>query len=424
LGRADREGASEDRNLRDPQQSIGYADQQGAGLSFSVFSLKSAGTWAERGSLGGLTARRGGLYDGQAFHQARPALREIRVVTIVLNGQRRELPDRLTVAGLIAELGVKPAQVAVERNRELVPRSQHAATELAEGDQVEIVTLVGGGAPVPHGAEHYAAEPLTIGSHQLWSRLLVGTGKYATLELMRDCLALSGAEVVTVAVRRERLFDKSGRNLLDFLDPQRYTILPNTAGCFSVEEALRTARLGRELLEGLGNPGADWVKLEVLADPRTLLPDPVATLEATRILVREGFLVLCYTSDDPVMARRLKAEGAASVMPAGSPIGSGQGVLNPNNIRIILEDLKADDPNYPVIIDAGVGTASDVTIAMELGCDGVLLNTGIAGAADPLRMAVAMRHAVEAGRLAAKAGRIPKKLYATASSPTTGLIGS
>jgi thiazole synthase len=255
------------------------------------------------------------------------------------------------------------------------------------------------------------------------SRLFVGTGKYATLELMRDCLEASGAEVVTVAVRRERLYDREGRNLLDYLDPGKYTILPNTAGCFNADEALRTARLGRELLRGLGNPGAEWVKLEVLADSRTLLPDPVATLEATKILVGEGFQVLCYTSDDPIMARRLKDAGAASVMPAGSPIGSGQGVLNPNNIRIILEDLKGDDPSYPVIVDAGVGTASDVAIAMELGCDGVLLNTGIAGAADPLRMARAMRLAVEAGRLAAQAGRIPRKLYATASSPTQGLVG-
>ena len=257
-------------------------------------------------------------------------------------------------------------------------------TRVAPGDVLEIVTLVGGGSGAAAAVD---VAPLSIGTHTVRSRLFVGTGKYATLELMRDCLAASGAEVVTVAVRRERLFDRQGRNLLDYLDPRRYTILPNTAGCFSAEEALRTARLGRELLEGLGNPGADWVKLEVLADTRTLLPDPVATLEATRVLVKEGFQVLCYTSDDPIMARRLKEAGAASVMPAGSPIGSGQGVLNPNNIRIILEDLKAGDPSYPVIVDAGVGTASDVAIAMELGCDGVLLNTGIAGAADPLRMA-------------------------------------
>src|SRR5882724_9659753 len=241
---------------------------------------------------------------------------------------------------------------------------------------------------------------------------------------MENRLGALGCDVTTVAVRRERLVDKEGRSILDYLDLKRYTILPNTAGCFSAEDAIRHARLARELLSNLENPGADWVKLECLGDPKTLLPDPVATLEATERLVKEGFQVLVYTSDDPVMARHLKAAGAASVMPAGSPIGSGQGVLNPNNIRIILEDLKADDPDYPVIIDAGVGTASDVAIAMELGCDGVLLNTGIAGAKDPLRMAYAMRYACEAGRLAYLAGRIPKKLYATASSPMEGRLGT
>jgi thiazole synthase len=343
-------------------------------------------------------------------------------VTITLNGETRDLPGPMTVAALLRHLGLKAEQVAVEINRDLVPRARHEATTVAGGDVLEVVTLVGGGAPAVATSDGIEAGPLVIGTHSFRSRLLVGTGKYATLDLMRDCLEASGCEVVTVAVRRERLFDKEGRNLLDYLDPKRYTILPNTAGCFTAEEALRTARLGRELLLGLDNPGADWVKLEVLADTRTLLPDPVATLEATRVLVAEGFQVLCYTSDDPIMARRLKAEGAASVMPAGSPIGSGQGVLNPNNIRIILEDLKGDDPTYPVIVDAGVGTASDVTQAMELGCDGVLLNTGIAGAKDALRMAHAMRLAVESGRLAAGAGRIPKKLYATASSPTEGLV--
>ena len=269
-----------------------------------------------------------------------------------------------------------------------------------------------------------ATDALRIGSFEFTSRLLVGTGKYATLELMRDCLAASGCEVVTVAVRRERLMDTSGRNILDFIDPGKYTLLPNTAGCFNAEDAVRTARLGRELLEGLGNKGAGWVKLEVLGDRKTLLPDPVGTLEALKVLKAEGFIVLCYTSDDPVMAQRLKEAGAASVMPAGSPIGSGQGVLNPWNIRIILEQLKAGDPDYPVIVDAGVGTASDVTIAMELGADGVLLNTGVAGAKDPIRMAHAMRMAVEAGYLAHRAGRIPRKLYATASSPLEGVIGA
>jgi thiazole synthase len=340
-------------------------------------------------------------------------------VRIVVNGQGRECPEGLTIAALLDHLELRADRVAVERNRELVPRRRHSETDLADGDELEIVTLVGGGSPE---ADEPDDGPLVIGRHRLNSRLLVGTGKYSTLELMRDCLAASGTEVVTVAVRRERLLDKQGRNILEFLDPARYTILPNTAGCFTADDALRTARLGRELLEGLGNPGADWVKLEVLSDPKTLLPDPVATLESTRVLVKEGFTVLCYTSDDPVMARRLKEEGAAAVMPAGSPIGSGQGVLNPSAMRIILESLKEGDPTYPVIIDAGVGTASDVTIAMELGCDGVLLNTGIAGATDPLRMAFAMRHALEAGRLASRSGRIPRKLYATASSPLEGVV--
>ncbi len=270
--------------------------------------------------------------------------------------------------------------------------------------------------------ELHADAPLVLGTHTLESRLIVGTGKYATYDLMRDCLEASGAEVITVAVRRERLIDKEGRNILDFIDLERYTILPNTAGCFTADDAVRNARLGRELLKNLENPGADWVKLEVLGDKRTLLPDPVATLKATEQLVADGFQVLCYATDDPMTARRLKEAGATSVMPAGSPIGSGQGILNPNNIRICLEYLKEDDPQYPVIVAAGVGTASDVSFAMELGCDGVLLNTGIAGARDPLTMAHAMRQATTAGRLAYQAGSIPRKLYATASSPETGVL--
>jgi thiazole synthase len=261
---------------------------------------------------------------------------------------------------------------------------------------------------------------LRVGTHHLASRLIVGTGKYANYELMSQSLALSRTDCITVAVRRERLIDAQGNNLLDFIDTSRYTLLPNTAGCFTADDAIRVARLGREILLGLENPGADWVKLEVLGDAKTLLPDPVATLAATERLVAEGFQVLCYTTDDPVTAKRLKEAGATSVMPAGSPIGSGQGILNPNNIRICLEYLKDGDPDYPVIVDAGVGTASDVTIAMELGVDGVLLNTGIAHAADPLGMARAMRAAIEAGRLAFLSGRIPKKLYATASSPEEG----
>ncbi len=265
-------------------------------------------------------------------------------------------------------------------------------------------------------------EALTIGSHTLASRLIVGTGKYASYAQMGEALQRSGADCVTVAVRRERLVDAEGKNLLDFIDPQRYTILPNTAGCFNAEDAVRVARLGRELLLGLENPGADWVKLECLADKRTLLPDPVETLKATEQLVADGLQVLVYTTDDPVIAKRLKNAGAVSVMPAGSPIGSGQGVLNANNIRICLEYLKEGDPTYPVIVDAGVGTASDVAAAMELGVDGVLLNTAIAHARDPLKMADAMRLACEAGRLSWQSGRIEKRLYATASSPEEGVI--
>lgn len=266
---------------------------------------------------------------------------------------------------------------------------------------------------------------LKIGPFEFASRLFVGTGKYATFELMQQALDASGCQVVTVAVRRDVLSTdgkKKDKSILDYIDPVRYTILPNTAGCFSADDAVRAARLARELLEGMGNRGAGWVKLEVLADKKTLLPDPVGSLQATERLVKEGFTVLVYTSDDPITARRLRDSGATSVMPAGSPIGSGQGILNPNNIRICLEYLKENDPDYPVIVDAGVGTASDVTVAMELGADGVLLNTGVASARDPLTMAQAMRHAIEAGRLAHLSGRIPKKLYATASSPWTGLI--
>nr|WP_146402214.1 thiazole synthase [Pseudobythopirellula maris] len=264
--------------------------------------------------------------------------------------------------------------------------------------------------------------PLRIGTHTLRSRLIVGTGKYATHEQMADALDRSGTDCVTVAVRRERLIDSEGRNLLDALDTSRYTILPNTAGCFSADDAVRVAKLGREILLGLENPGADWVKLECLADKRTLLPDPIETVAATEKLVADGFQVLVYTSDDPVVAKRLKNAGATSVMPAGSPIGSGQGVLNANNIKICLEYLKEDDPDYPVIVDAGVGAASDVAAAMELGVDGILLNTAIAHAADPLRMARAMRRACQAGRDSYLSGRIPRRLYATASSPDEGVI--
>ena len=261
----------------------------------------------------------------------------------------------------------------------------------------------------PH-ADALLDEPLHVGGHTFRSRLLVGTGKYATFEEMRAALEISGTDCVTVAVRRVDLSGK-GPNLLDFIDRDRLTVLPNTAGCFDAESAVRTARLARELLD------TDLVKLEVLGDTKTLLPDPIGTLEAARTLVDEGFQVLVYTSDDPRLGVALQETGVAAVMPAGSPIGSGQGVLNPNAIRILMELV-----DVPVIVDAGVGTASDVALAMELGVEGVLLNTGIAGAREPLRMAAAMRDACSAGRQAYLAGRIPKKLHASASSPTEGTI--
>lgn len=336
---------------------------------------------------------------------------------ITVNAEPLSIPDPSTVADLIRTLGKDPSKLAVEVNRDVVPRAEHENKRLRDGDAVEIVTLVGGGSGPP------ADKPLKVGKFTFTSRLFTGTGKYTAYDLMQKCMVASGCEVTTVAVRRERLIDKEGKSLLDFLDLKKLTILPNTAGCFSAEDAIRHARLARELLSNLGNPGADWVKLECLGDKKTLLPDPIDTLRATEQLVSEGFQVLVYTTDDPILARRLKTAGAVSVMPAGSPIGSGQGIQNPTNIRIILEYLKDGDPDYPVIVDAGVGTASDVSLAMELGCDGVLLNTAIASAKDPERMAWAMRYACDAGRLAYLAGRIPKKLYANASSPMEGLIG-
>jgi thiazole synthase len=341
--------------------------------------------------------------------------------SITVNAESRSLPDPLTVAGLIQALGKDPSKVAVEVNRAVVPRAEHPARQLRDGDAVEIVTLVGGGSSP---LEPPPDKPLKVGSFTFTSRLFTGTGKYASYDLMQKCLIASGCEATTVAVRRERLIDKDGKSLLDYLDLKKLTILPNTAGCFSAEDAVRHARLARELLANLGNPGADWIKLECLGDKKTLLPDPIDTLRATEQLVSEGLQVLVYTTDDPILARRLKAAGAVSVMPAGSPIGSGQGIQNPTNIRIILEYLKDGDPDYPVIVDAGVGTASDVSLAMELGCDGVLLNTAIAGANDAERMAWAMRFACEAGRLAYRAGRIPKRLYANASSPMDGTISA
>jgi len=254
-------------------------------------------------------------------------------------------------------------------------------------------------------------DPLIIKGIEFKSRLWVGTGKYKNFEETARAIEASGTDVVTFAVRRVNIIDRSQENLLDYIDPKKYKILPNTAGCYTVEDALRYARLARET--GV----SDMIKLEVIGDEKTLFPDVCGLLKATEILAKEGFIVLPYTNDDPITAKRLVDAGAAAVMPLGAPIGSGLGIRNPYNIKIILETV-----NIPVIVDAGVGTASDVAIAMELGCDAVLVNTAIAEAKDPIMMAEALKHACIAGRLAYKAGRIPKKLYASASSPIEGML--
>jgi thiazole synthase len=257
-----------------------------------------------------------------------------------------------------------------------------------------------------------SSDTLVIAGRTFTSRLIVGTGKYSSPSVMVRAHEASGAEMITVAVRRVNIADRTKESLLDYIDTAKYALLPNTAGCYTAEDAIRTARLGREA--GLSN----WVKLEVIGDERTLFPDNEALLEATRVLVKEGFVVLPYTTDDPVVCRKLEDSGAAAVMPLGAPIGSGLGIQNLNNLRIIREFARV-----PLIIDAGVGTASDATLAMEIGADGVLMNTAIAGAQDPVAMAESMKLAVRAGRLAYSAGRIPRKMYATASSPLEGLVG-
>jgi len=326
---------------------------------------------------------------------------------LTVNGELRKAEAGTTVAALLRAMGVDPARVAVERNRDVVPRTTWAEAGLADGDKIEIVAFIGGGSGSPASADD---DPLILGGRKFKSRLLIGTGKYRTLEEGREAILRSGAEIVTVALRRVDL-TPGKPNVLDTIDRTRHTILPNTAGCYTADDAIRTCRLAREL--GI----ADLVKLEVIGDERTLFPDGPATLEAARVLVKEGFTVLPYCMDDPILARKLEDVGCAAVMPLAAPIGSGLGIRNPYNIRIILEHAKV-----PIIVDAGVGTASDAAVAMELGCHGVLMNTAIAGERDPLMMAEAMRDAVLAGRRAFRAGRIPRKLYATASSPVDGLI--
>lgn len=328
---------------------------------------------------------------------------------VTLNGEGRRLDEGLSVRGLLVSLGLDPAKIAVERNLQIVPRSTYDQVALAEGDRLEIVHFIGGGnAPVEVPIED---KPLVVAGRRFESRLIIGTGKYKTYAENAAALAASGAEIVTVAVRRVNLTDPSQPMLVDFIDPKKVVFLPNTAGCFTGEEAVRTLRLAREA------GGWTLVKLEVLGDRKTLYPDMIETLRATEMLIKEGFQVMAYSNDDPLMARRLEELGVAAIMPLAAPIGSGLGVQNPVGIRMIVEQAKV-----PVIVDAGVGTASDAAIAMELGCDGVLMNSAIAHARNPVLMAEAMKHAVQAGRLAYLAGRMARRTYADPSSPLAGLI--
>ena len=321
----------------------------------------------------------------------------------------------MTVEQLLGEIGLDPRKVAVERNLEIVPKSNYAGISLDDGARLEIIHFIGGGAP----DEAKAKQPQSLSDDDTWeiagkrfkSRLIIGTGKYEDYEVNRLAAEAAGAEIITVAIRRVNLDDPSKPLLVDYLDPKKYTYLPNTAGCFTTDNALRTLRLAREA------GGWDLVKLEILGERRTLYPMMPETLEATETLTKEGFQVMVYCSDDPILCKRLEDVGAVAIMPLGAPIGSGLGIQNPVNIRLIKEQS-----NVPVIVDAGVGTASDATIAMELGCDGVLMNTAIAEAKDPVRMARAMKAAVEAGRDAYLAGRMAKKMYADPSSPLAGLI--
>ena len=337
------------------------------------------------------------------------------LLNLTVNGEPRRIDAGRSVADLVCELGLDPAKVAVERNGEIAPRSTLANVRLADGDVLEIVHFVGGGDhPVAGGggdAQTVDDDAWTVAGRTFRSRLIVGTGKYKDFTQNAAAVAASGAEIVTVAVRRVNISDPSQPVLMDFIDPKKVTYLPNTAGCFTADEAIRTLRLAREA------GGWELVKLEVLGEARTLYPDMRETLKATEVLAREGFAPMVYCVDDPIAARQLEEAGAVAIMPLGAPIGSGLGIQNRVTIRLIVEGAKV-----PVLVDAGVGTASDAAVAMELGCDGVLMNTAIAEAKDPIRMARAMKLAVEAGREAYRAGRMATRKYADPSSPLAGLI--
>ena len=330
-------------------------------------------------------------------------------VEIILNGETKRLDAATSVRGLLEGLGLDPAKIAVERNLEIVPRGAYGDVAVAHGDRLEIVHFIGGGnAPVDVPRQD---KPLVIAGKTFTSRLIIGTGKYKDYAMNAAALEASGAQIVTVAVRRVNLTDRSQPMLVDFIDPKKVQYLPNTAGCFTGEDAVRTLRLAREA------GGWTLVKLEVLGEKKLLYPDMIETLRATEMLSKDGFQVMVYCSDDPLMAKRLEDVGAVAIMPLAAPIGSGMGMQATVNIRMIIEDAKV-----PVVVDAGIGTASDAAVAMELGCDAVLTNTAIAHARDPVKMAGAMKLAVQAGRMAWLAGRMPRKAYADPSSPLSGLI--
>jgi thiazole synthase len=337
-------------------------------------------------------------------------------VSITVNGEHKRVAAGLTLAQLATEMGLIAEKVAVERNLEVVPRSTLAQVLVEDGDDLEIVHFVGGGDhPVARGGGDPVGsidtDSWTVAGRTFRSRLIVGTGKYKDFAQNAAALEASGAEIVTVAVRRVNVSDRNAPMLTDFIDPKRFTYLPNTAGCFDADSAIRTLRLAREA------GGWDLVKLEVLGEARTLYPNMRETLKATEVLAKEGFLPMVYCVDDPIAAKQLEEAGAVAIMPLGAPIGSGLGIQNQVTIRLIVEGA-----SVPVLVDAGVGTASDAAVAMELGCDGVLMNTAIAEAKDPIAMASAMRLAVEAGRLAYRAGRMGRRRYADPSSPLAGLI--
>jgi len=333
-------------------------------------------------------------------------------ITLIVNGEPRRAPAGSSIAALVRALELDPAKVAVEHNGAIAPRARLGEIALDEGDALEIVHFVGGGQGANGVSDAMTGgDTWTVAGRTFTSRLIVGTGKYKDFAQNAAALEASGAEIVTVAVRRVNVSDPKAPMLTDYIDPRKVTYLPNTAGCFTAEDAIRTLRLAREA------GGWDLVKLEVLGEARTLYPNMAETLRATEVLAREGFLPMVYCTDDPIAARQLEEAGAVAIMPLGAPIGSGLGIQNRVTIRLIVEGA-----SVPVLVDAGVGTASDAAVAMELGCDGVLMNTAIAEAKDPILMARAMKLAVEGGRLAYRAGRMATRKYADPSSPLAGLI--